>query len=161
MSSVFFCVLIRNPISVTHAQTWILRPYSGRMTTRGGGGQQTFWYQDVFFYVRTHFLTSWCILALIHDILLTSWFIFDIGTYLWWHDELLAEFVWRHDITLTSIRTFWHHDKLVDVRTYFGIWDVFLKSWCDVEVLTYSTFWCNFYVMTNFLMSWHIFDVIM
>ena len=54
---------------------------------------------------------------------------------------------WRHDVFLTSCRTFWCYDELVDVMTNF------LRSWRLFDVMT-----C-FWRYGDLLASWRVFDV--
>ena len=109
-------------------------------------------------------------------------------TYLRWfwrHDLLLDVVIYF----LTSWRTFWRHVELFDVMAYFCHHDVTLMLWlpffrhgvtltswltfdvmtwflCSFEVImwhhyTFLTSLRAFYVVTNLLMLWRTFDVIM
>ena len=79
-------------------------------------------FRDVFLYFMTNFCMSWRVFYF-----MTNNF-FDVITN-----------CCRHDLSLTSWRTFWRHD-------------VFLTSW---HILWHSWHVCDF---MNFLTSWHVFD---
>ena len=98
------------------------------------------WRNDVFLMSR-HFLTSWRTIRRHAELVdvkinyLTLWRTF-----------------WRHDVYLTSWRTF-----LKSLGHFYLRHDVFLTSWCNFDVVTNCwTYWRIFEIMTNYLKSWHI-----
>ena len=112
-----------------------------------------------------NFLTSWRVFNVLFDKR------FDVMTCFWCHDKLYGVITkcltsWR------VLQTFWCHDvsyKLFDVMTNFlTSWQTFRHH--DMFLTSWPTFWCHgehhgvFYELfdvTNFLMSWHIFDEVM
>ena len=126
----------------------------------------TFWQHDAFCW---HPNTLFDLMTNIFTTFSSFWLYFSlfreqniIKTCFWCHNELfwchgMFFMSWRHRVFLTLWQTFWHHDELFELLTYFWRYDVLLMSSHVFDVMTnFLTTWRKFW-RYEVLMLWRTF----